>query len=418
MKLEHSILKMGDDTRQILKDRIAAEKQALYDGAKTAAIQAKPKYKAPEQPPDLKSDAMALLEAEFLEEVETAAVEFIETVPASQPPSPKTPEQLQEQHATFESRKDFFTEKVEDAEIKFLMAMETIEYGKAKTKLGDTMSKRLAQAERARLALEEAKAAAEAAAKKFAEEAKKAREDAARLQAELDKLQGELDKMRAMGSGDKRWKSEKVVVMVGEEVIKPTDYKVRVVDKGAEITIDVDIDSSGLAASGLDASAVHDNLVNAHKKKLDELNSARAKAEAEAKRLEEEMRKAQEERDRLAAELALLQGMGAGGKRWKNEVVSIVMGDKELSKDKYKMVVTDKGSNIDIDVQIQGVDIEGEIAKMKEKAESARRDLLDDDSSRLIKTNIEEVLQHLENINEVINPKGAGPSKHDVSSSG
>jgi hypothetical protein len=385
MKLEHSILKIGNDTRQILKDRIAAEKAALL--AKQAAamvnvpVEVKKNVKVPDQGPDSPSgDAMAQLEAEFLAEVEDAAGEFVETVPASQPPSPKNEAQIQEQHTIFETRKGFFTGRVEDAEIKFLMAMEAIEYGEARTKLGRSPMKMLAAAEKARLA-------AEALAKQLAEDAKRAQEEAARLQAELDRLQG-------MGSGDKRWKTENVNVMVGEECLKPADYKVQVVDKGAEINIDVDISSS----------------------RTKELEGAMERAQDEAKRLRDEMRKAQEECDKLAAELARLKGMGSGGKRWKQETVTVVMGDKKLSKEEYKVEVLDKGAQIDIDVQIQGI-----CSKIEDELEAVKKNLLDEESSHLIKSNIKEVLQHLENIAEVVKPKSsqagqssqAGPSKRD-----
>jgi hypothetical protein len=501
MKLEHSILKIGNDTRQILKDRIAAEKAALL--AKQAAamvnvpVEVKKNVKVPDQGPDSPSgDAMAQLEAEFLAEVEDAAGEFVETVPASQPPSPKNEAQIQEQHTIFETRKGFFTGRVEDAEIKFLMAMEAIEYGEARTKLGRSPMKMLAAAEKARLA-------AEALAKQLAEDAKRAQEEAARLQAELDRLQGmgsgdkrwkteninimlgeeclkpedykvqvvdkgveinidvdisgsvgglesamkeaqdeakrldeemrkaqdeakrldeemrkaqdeakwldeemrkaqdeaarlqaELDRLQGMGSGDKRWKTENVNVMVGEECLKPADYKVQVVDKGAEINIDVDISSS----------------------RTKELEGAMERAQDEAKRLRDEMRKAQEECDKLAAELARLKGMGSGGKRWKQETVTVVMGDKKLSKEEYKVEVLDKGAQIDIDVQIQGIG-----SKIEDELEAVKKNLLDEESSHLIKSNIKEVLQHLENIAEVVKPKSsqagqssqAGPSKRD-----
>jgi hypothetical protein len=501
MKLEHSILKIGNDTRQILKDRIAAEKAALL--AKQAAamvnvpVEVKKNVKVPDQGPDSPSgDAMAQLEAEFLAEVEDAAGEFVETVPASQPPSPKNEAQIQEQHTIFETRKGFFTGRVEDAEIKFLMAMEAIEYGEARTKLGRSPMKMLAAAEKARLA-------AEALAKQLAEDAKRAQEEAARLQAELDRLQGmgsgdkrwkteninimlgeeclkpedykvqvvdkgveinidvdisgsvgglesamkeaqdeakrldeemrkaqdeakrldeemrkaldeakhldeemrkaqdeaarlqaELDRLQGMGSGDKRWKTENVNVMVGEECLKPADYKVQVVDKGAEINIDVDISSS----------------------RTKELEGAMERAQDEAKRLRDEMRKAQEECDKLAAELARLKGMGSGGKRWKQETVTVVMGDKKLSKEEYKVEVLDKGAQIDIDVQIQGIG-----SKIEDELEAVKKNLLDEESSHLIKSNINELLQHLENIAEVVKPKSsqagqssqAGPSKRD-----
>lgn len=44
-----------------------------------------------------------------------------------------------------------------------------------------------------------------------------------------------------MGLGDKRWKSEKVSVIVGDVLFVLLDYKVEVFDKGVEIDIDVDI---------------------------------------------------------------------------------------------------------------------------------------------------------------------------------
>jgi predicted nucleic acid-binding Zn-ribbon protein len=244
---------------------------------------------------------------------------------------------------------------------------------------------RKAQDEAKRLDEEMRKALDEA--KHLDEEMRKAQDEAARLQAELDRLQG-------MGSGDKRWKTENVNVMVGEECLKPADYKVQVVDKGAEINIDVDISSS----------------------RTKELEGAMERAQDEAKRLRDEMRKAQEECDKLAAELARLKGMGSGGKRWKQETVTVVMGDKKLSKEEYKVEVLDKGAQIDIDVQIQGIG-----SKIEDELEAVKKNLLDEESSHLIKSNIKEVLQHLENIAEVVKPKSsqagqssqAGPSKRD-----
>ncbi|KAG0582305.1 hypothetical protein KC19_3G050100 [Ceratodon purpureus] len=407
MRLEHSIIKLGDDTRQIIKDKIAAEKAAHYAAQPAAAAPAEAKTskgKLKEFEPDSgDADAMAQLEAEFLAQVETAAVEFIETVPASQPPSPKNEDQIKKQHTVFETRKEFFTGRVEEAEIKFVMAMEAIEYGQAKTKLGQSSTKMLAAAEKARKELE-------ALAKQLAEDAKKAKEEAARLQAELDRLRG-------MGSGDKRWKSENVTIVVGTEHLKREDYKVQVADKGAAIDIDVDISKSGLLAFGggskeaVEAARAREA---AEAKRLNELNEAMKKAQDEAKSLSDAMKKAQEERDKLAAELARLQAMGSGGKRWKSETVSVVMGDKTLSSEEYKFKVQDKGAQIDIDVQISGIS-----SKISDELEAVKKSLLDDDTSKLIKTNIKEVLQHLENIAEVVKPKsGAGPSKHDVDSGG
>ena len=434
---------------------------------------------------------MAQLQAELLAQVESAAVEFIDTCPASRPPSPKSDDEIKKQHVVFETRKGFFSNKVEEAEIQFLMAMEMIEYGEAKTKRGQSFKKMLESAEKARLA-------AEAVAKQLEEDARKAKADAARLQAELDKL-------LAMGSGDKRWKSEKVTVMLGDDPLKPDEFECAVLDKGAEINIDINV-SQSRAGSPDEANHLRDEMKKAQealaaegKRLTDELKIAqeerdklaaelaklqamggggkrwksetvsivignkslsqdefkfevldkgaeinidinvsqnneaagKAKAEAEAKQLRDEMKKAQEalaaesqrltdelkkaqeERDKLAAEMAKLQAMAGVGKRWKSETVSVVMGNKPLSKDEFKFEVLDKGAQIDIDVQIQGMKIASEL-------EAVKKNLLEDETHALIKTNIKEVLEHLENIAEVVQPKSsrAGPSKHDVDSGG
>ncbi|XP_024382331.1 uncharacterized protein [Physcomitrium patens] len=420
---EHQIAKAQDETRYIAREKIAAQRRAessqlvgTPNGRISPSGRAGKRMKVPDRPSSPNADAMAKLEREFLQQVQSAAGEFVDTAPASQPPSPRNEDQLQEQHLTFEAQREFFTNKVDDAETRFRQAMEEIEYGKPRSTLSAhaEAARKLAAAEAARLKAEALAIEAQEQARRLEHQAKRIQEQAmeqeTRLLDQTKGLQAELDRLRAMGSGDKRWKSEKVTIMVGELVLPVKDYNVQVKDHGVEIDVDVDIHHT--TAFG-----------NADTAQLAALRDERASAEAEARRLDSQLERTLEERDRLAMELAALQGMSTKSKRWESEVVSVVVGGKALPPLGYQLKVRDEGSQLVIDVQIPNVSDARSAAPVDEVTTSAsnasdqRAPLLDDQSKQAINANIQDVLQYLENISDVVSshssPSGPSSSNGD-----
>jgi len=119
-------------------------------------------------------------------------------------------------------------------------------------------------------------------------------------------------------------------------------------------------------------------------------------AQLEVQRLAEEARLAQEEANRLLAELEALRKahmVPPGGKRWQKENLTILVDDKDLPPSEYTSDIQDQGTEISIEIAIKSptseadkarMRAEADIAAMKKKAEEdeARRRLEEAEAKR------------------------------------
>jgi hypothetical protein len=465
--LEQKIRFFVSETRAIEQEAIAARNKALM-AALPKPEPKKKKKKKPKTPDSVDSNAMADLEEIFLRSVQEAAVEFIETVPASQPASPtksnKSEEELQEQHGVFEERKDCFTDKVEVAELKFLQAMEEIEYGRARSMSKEQeaamQKKMLADAEKARLAADEARRAAEEARRKAEEDAKRLEEERRRLQEEAERLARELAALRdERGENGKRWKKEEVAISFGDNKLVPADFKCQVSDKGAQIEIDIEIKSptsaQAKAISDATDSGDGDELerlrkqveeMEARRKKEMEDEEARRKKEMEdeearrKKEMEdEEARRKKEMEDEEARRKREMEDEEARRKRELEEEARRMEEEARRKKAmeeeearRKKAMDEDEAKRraaAEEEARRRQAEFDEQKKKMQAELDAARKlasgsdvkpevevdtGFFDPDMHQTIKENIQEVLGHLENISEIITEK----AEEQASSSG
>ena len=405
-KMEQKIRFFVGETRQLEQEAIAARNKALMAALPKPQVKKK-KKKKPKTPDSVDSNAMADLEEIFLRSVEEAAVEFIETVPASQPASPtrsnKSEEDLKEQHEEFEVRKDCFTDKVEVAELKFLQAMEEIEYGKSrslsKEQEAALQKKMLADAEKARLAAEEARRKAEEDARRLEEERRRLQEEAERLARELAELRGE---------NGKRWLKEEVAILFGDDKLVPEDFKCEVSDKGTQIEIEIEIKSPTAAQ----ARALSDA--------EDERERLRKQMEEDAARLKKEM-----EDDEARRKKALEEEEARRKKAMEDdEARRRAAAEEDEAKRRAAAAAAEE------EARRRQAEFDEQKKKMQAELDAARKEasdvqavkpeatvdpgFFDPEMHQTIKENIQEVLGHLENISEIITEK----AEEQASSSG
>jgi hypothetical protein len=331
-----------------------------------------------------------MVEEQFLKSVEMATKQFVNIMPTSPlAPLTKVEKNVGESSLNFIDRKYSFTNKLEIAEIKFLQAMEELEYGQTQTliskkELEELHEKQLVDVELATLVAKQKQKDVELKATHEVEEVRKAKEEASQLAIELATL-------KAMGKDGKRWSNEQITIIIGDEQLEKDDYIVEVLDQGVQIDIEIEIKSPTKAEIARKSK-------DDERKKLEDENKLK-KHEEETRILEEQCMQ-EEAWKRKMLEEQQIQEEAQKRKMLDDEDVRKIFNDMEDAKmktffqaHKQKMVV---------ELEVEKKVVEEETRKKDIEEEARQKTLFDNQTQSTIRDTIKEVLDALENIKDVV----------------
>jgi len=375
---------------QILKqERAIAKLKATLTNMQSLKKNEK-KMKISKFPINTSSHSFDMVEEQFLKSVEMATKQFVNTMPTSPlAPLTKIEKNVGESSLNFIDRKYSFTNKLEIAEIKFLQAMEELEHGQTQTliskkELEELHNKQLVDVELTTLIAKQKQNDVELKATHEVEKVKKVKEEASQLAIELATL-------KAMGKDGKRWSSEQITIIIGDEQLEKDDYIVEVLDQGVQIDIEIEIKSPTKAE--LVRKSKDDE-----RRKLEDENKLK-KNEEETRILEEQCMQKEAWKKKMLEEQHM-QEEAQKRKMLDDEDVRKLFHDMEDAK--MKTFFEAHKQKMAIELEVEKKVVEEDTRKKDIEEEARQKTLFSSQTQSTIKDNIKEVLDALENIKDVV----------------